>query len=186
MPAAGEIDVNSVFSLRSSDSGATWRDTTVVRRSGSTPAMRVSVIPAGERIHMIWLQDRTGDSYPEAILHSMSTDAVSWSDARVVVDNSPGIQSFRVAADRLGRLHLVYQHSAAVFPPQEPMRALYVQWTGSNWSLPVQLFDWRRVGQVIAIAVSPLDSLHLAANVQDFGSESDVYVASAFVGDAGR
>jgi hypothetical protein len=42
------------------------------------------------------------------------------------------------------------------------------------------------VGQVIAIVVSALDSLHIAGNVQDFGSPGDIYVVSACIGNAGH
>jgi hypothetical protein len=188
VPDAGSVDVNSVFSMRSEDDGETWRDTTLVSRSGLTPASAVVVLATEPgRIHLIWLQDRNGDIYPEAIMHSDSPDGIVWSTPGVVAEPGSGVQSFRAAADRFGRLHLVYQHSAGGgFPPSPPMRGFYTQWTGTSWSVPVQLFDWEALGQVIAIAVSPLDSLHIAANVRDYGSVSDIYLASAYVGDSGR
>jgi hypothetical protein len=185
MPTGGGIDVNSVFAIRSGDGGATWRDTTMVHRSGTTPAQDPVVLATGGTIHMLWLQDRTGDVYAEAILHSESADGVAWSTPRVVAEPGSGIQSFAVVSDRFGRLHLVYQHSGGGgFPPQPPMRGFYTQWTGMRWSVPVQMFDWDGVGQVMSLTVSELDSLYLAATLSAADPLQELFLTSAYVGAA--
>lgn len=118
------------------------------------------------------------------IWHSTSVDGRVWSAPRVVVPQARRLfSSFRVAADQTGRLHVLYHESAgSSFPGEPPFRGFYVRWDGATWSLPEQLLNWEEVGWVIGTTVDPLDSLHITAQVRDFGASNELYHASAYVG----
>jgi hypothetical protein len=129
-------DVNSVFLMRSSDDGVTWRPPALVSRSGSNPAhsLKVRIGPAAS-VHLVWIQTLP-DRQRRVLRHVVSQDAGnSWS-SEADLEPIGELEASQVAVDECRRVHVVYETRHV---NDGTMHLNYAVWDG-RWSEPKVMF----------------------------------------------
>ena len=132
-------DVNSVFVVRSADRGVSWSLPLLVSRSGETPALEVQLLAdPGGVLHLVWVQDTTGDFAPEILRHvSSRDDGRTWSRPD---DTYPpeGFRKLHTAMDSCGALHAIYMHW---FDGGRRGHTDYLRFANGRWSDIEHLFS---------------------------------------------
>jgi hypothetical protein len=135
-------DLNSIFTHRSNNDGASWSNRQLVNGSGRNAGFFPQMFQDKKRrLHIIWQKDLTGDLFPETVWHCYSDDGGNtWTQP---VSVAPSIQGnfhsyVNAIIDNNGGLHLVFL-VAPTFTSPEPSRLYYLNWNGSRWSDTVRL-----------------------------------------------
>jgi hypothetical protein len=138
-------DVNSVFTVRSKDSGVTWSAQNLVSLSASQPASQVRVLAEGKNTwHLIWLQSLSETGKPDVVREIMSTDGGdTWSAPRDL--NIPNrVSLLRAVLDRCGAIHILAEYHPDGQAIGEGV--LYARLArDSTWSSLSHLFDGANV-----------------------------------------
>jgi hypothetical protein len=133
------FDRNSVFIVRSEDDGRSWSSPRLVSRSGRTPAFEVQArVGPGQELHLVWMQDTTGDLTAELIRHVSSRDGGrTWSEP---VDIRPpeGFRSLYTAIDACGTLHVIYEdwHGGGTAGDTDYLRFVDGRWEAAQHLFP--------------------------------------------------
>jgi len=148
-------DINSVFTIYSTNGGLTWSDSVLVSRSGLAEAGYPRMVTDSfGRHHVIWFKSPPNQVLPRALYHSSSIDGIEWQPA---INLTEGIDafytSFDCVADRYGRLHVVAQGVA-----QGNNRLYYFVFSNNSWSAGERIAG---TPFMVALAVSPSGVLHL-------------------------
>lgn len=140
----GANDVNSVFALRSDDSGMTWTKPILVSRSGNRGAYELHAVASNEgSLHLVWAQDSGDGSSIIRHVSSQGTGTV-WSRPQDLRIGAPaGEASLAASEDGCGGIHVIYENWQN---GAEDRRLEYAHWK-SVWSHPQRLFPNHRVAE---------------------------------------
>jgi len=133
---ANSHDANSVFLIRSDDTGRTWREPILLSRSGSLQAYETSIVWTPQALHVVWAQDRTGSQTPDAVREIRSFDGGNHWTAPNDLKAPAGFSRLRVAADRCGAIHVVFEDWGGRIPGHVDYAQL-----GATWSSVSHLFS---------------------------------------------
>ena len=129
-------DRNSVFVLRSTDRGETWKHPELIRRSRALGAFDLAM--AGDqlgKVHLLWSQETAGGN--RSIVHVVSRNSGNdWEQPKHVTNEVSFNIAPAAAVDRCGRLHVVYRE---IQDAGKTGRIVHALWD-EEWSSPTMLF----------------------------------------------
>lgn len=151
----------------SRDGGQTWSEPIVFSYPDNTNAQTAVGVDGQGGVLAVWMATSRDEMY-----YAWSPDyGVSWSDAETI----PGLfarpwqvpfDMYDMATDSMGHIHLVAVGRRSR-DSEAPLGVYHLEWGGSSWSSPAEIYGAGGFPEYPKIAVGPEDTLHVVWFVRD-------------------